>query len=58
MSAAGAALAASKIAAATSQGIGGWMQMHAYGGALNRCAACDVDNRTIAAGHEASLNEG
>ncbi len=31
MSAAGVALAASKIAAATSQGIGGWMQFHGYG---------------------------
>lgn len=36
MSAAGANLAASKIGAATSQGIGGWAQLHAYGGALNR----------------------
>lgn len=36
MSAAGASLAVNKIANATSQGTGGWMQLHAYGGMLNR----------------------
>jgi hypothetical protein len=41
MSAAGASLAVNKIANATSQGIGGWMQLHAYGGMLNRIKAAD-----------------